>query len=327
MNDSSETTEALLYNSRLLKNYLEYAKEVYPELAIDSVLSFAGITKYELEDQGHWLSQRQTDLFHEKFSQKTGDPHISRKVGRFAASSQASSTFRQYALGFITPLSAYKMVEKVASNMTKATKFHTKGINRNTIEITVKPKKGTVEKPHQCDNRWGLFESIGKALTGEFPEIEHSLCIHKGGEVCRYIVKLKKNTFRLLRMGGNYFLIFSFFSSLALLFIWPISHWLILTLLLSLVTMTIFFCSEFLEKKDQKKIIETQGNSARDLLDEMKIRYNNALLMQEIGQVTSEVLDIDQVVKKVLGVMEKRLDFDRGMIPLSVCRLSMKNIH
>ena len=316
MNDSINAIDELPYNSRLIKNYLEYAKEVYPALPIDSVLDYAGITNYELEDQGHWLSQKQIDRFHEILSQETRDPDISRKVGRFAASSQASSTFRQYALGFVTPLTAYKMVKKVASNMTKATEFYTKGINSNTIEITVEPKKGTVEKPYQCDNRWGLFESIGKVLTGEFPEIEHSSCIHKEGDVCRYIVKLKKSPFRTLKLCGNYFLVFSFLSSLALFFILPISHWLILTLLFSLITMTIFFCSEFLEKRDQKKIIETQGNAARDLLEEMKIRYNSALLMQEIGQATSEVLDIDEVVKKVIGVMEKRLDFDRGMIML-----------
>jgi len=39
--------------------------------------------------------------------------------------------------------------------------------------------------------------------------------------------------------------------------------------------------------------------------------------MQEIGQVTSEVLDIDKVVKAVIGVMARRLDFDRGMIMLA----------
>ncbi len=316
MNDFINEIDEFPYNSRLIKNYIEYAKEVYPELAVDAVLDYAGITNYELEDQGHWLSQRQIDRFHKIFSQKTGDPHISRKVGRFAASSKASTTFRQYALGFITPLAAYKMVEKVASKMTTATEFHTKGINRSTIEITVKTKKRTMERPYQCDNRWGLFESIGKVLTGEFPEIEHSSCIHKGGEVCRYIVKLKNRPFRVLRMGGNYFLAFSFLSSLTLLFFLSISNWFIFTLLSSLITMTTFFYSEFLEKRDQKKIIETQGNAARDLLGEMKIRYNNASLMQEIGQATREVLNIDEVVKEVTGVMGKRLDFDRGMILL-----------
>jgi GAF domain-containing protein len=78
-----------------------------------------------------------------------------------------------------------------------------------------------------------------------------------------------------------------------------------------------FLYSEHLEKNDLIKTIETQGSAASDLLEQMDIRYNNALLVQEIGQVTSEILDIDEVVKKVIGVMEKRLDFDRGMIMLA----------
>ena len=83
--------DELLYNSSLIKNYLEYIKKVYPDLAVDSLLNYAGIGNCEVEDQGHWLSQRQIDRFHEILSKKTGDPGISRKVGRFAASSKSSS--------------------------------------------------------------------------------------------------------------------------------------------------------------------------------------------------------------------------------------------
>ncbi len=41
------------------------------------------------------------------------------------------------------------------------------------------------------------------------------------------------------------------------------------------------------------------------------------MLIQEIGQATSKILDIDRLIKQVTSIMEKRLDFDRGMIMLS----------
>ena len=100
-------------------------------------------------------------------------------------------------------------------------------------------------------------------------------------------------------------------------FLLPLLNWIVLDLICIAVCFALIFSSEHLQKKDLIKTIETQGNAASDLLDQMDIRYNNALLVQEIGQVTSEVLDIDEVVKKVIGVMEKRLDFDRGMIMLA----------
>jgi PAS domain S-box-containing protein len=72
-----------------------------------------------------------------------------------------------------------------------------------------------------------------------------------------------------------------------------------------------------LEKKELTRTIETQKEAAEENLVESNIRYNNALLIQEIGQVASKILSIDELMRNVAGVMEKRLDFDRGMIMLA----------
>ena len=55
---------ALLYNSRLTKNYLDYIGKHHPEVNIDSVLDYAGMTHYEVEDPAHWFNQKQMDDFH-----------------------------------------------------------------------------------------------------------------------------------------------------------------------------------------------------------------------------------------------------------------------
>jgi hypothetical protein len=85
-----------LYNSRLIKNYVEYVKEFHPDVDIHSILSYAWVKTYELEDQGHWFSQWQVDRFQELLRKKTGDPNISRKVGRYGAASRASKQNRGF---------------------------------------------------------------------------------------------------------------------------------------------------------------------------------------------------------------------------------------
>ena len=52
-----------LFNSRIISTYVEYLKTHYPEIDIDAVLNYSGISPYEMEDQGHWLTQQQIDLF------------------------------------------------------------------------------------------------------------------------------------------------------------------------------------------------------------------------------------------------------------------------
>jgi PAS domain S-box-containing protein len=72
-----------------------------------------------------------------------------------------------------------------------------------------------------------------------------------------------------------------------------------------------------MEKKELAITLKSRGELADSLLDEINIRYNNALLIQEIGQATAMILDSEKLLKLIMEAMEKRLDFDRGMILLA----------
>jgi hypothetical protein len=63
--------------------------------------------------------------------------------------------------------------------------------------------------------------------------------------------------------------------------------------------------------------VSNQKKAAEETLLESEVRYNNALLIQEIGQATSTILDIDNLIAAVMGIIEKRLVFDRGMLMLT----------
>ncbi|RLB13650.1 MAG: phosphohydrolase, partial [Deltaproteobacteria bacterium] len=316
-NGSHNRKDSHLYNSRNIKNYVEYTQKHYPDIDIDSVLSYAGIATYELEDEGHWFTQQQVDRFNEILSQKTGDPNLSREVGRYAASSKASGTIKQYALGFMSPAAAYWLVKNLASRLTRGHTFKARKLGPNRVEISVTPNPGVFEKPYQCNARIGLFEALSKLFSNKFAKIEHPTCIHKGGDLCRYIITWEKTPSLLWKRVRNYSFFISILASLGLFFVLPIMPWVSLVLLCALITMIFSFYSAHLEKKDLTKTIETQGDAAKDLLDEINIRYNNALLVQEIGQATSMLLDIQKLLKSVMDTMEKRLDFDRGGIWLA----------
>lgn len=317
INNPNDKIDDLLYNSRLIKNYIEYTKKHYPEINIDSLLSYAGITTYELEDQGHWFSQSQVDRFHEILTQKTGDMNISREVGRFAASSKASGAVRQYTLGFMSPASAYWMLEKIASTLSRAFTLKSRHIARDKVEVTVIPKPGVSEKPYQCDNRMGLFESMAKLFTNKFAKIEHPTCIHRDGDICRYIITWEMTSSFMWKRRRNYLILLSFLACAALHFIIPLISWAALIFLFISLIMGISFYSEHLNKEDLAKNLESQGDAAKLLLDQINMRYNDAFLVKEIGQATSMLLDIQKLLKSIMETMAKWLDFDRGGIWLA----------
>jgi len=317
INNPNNKIDDPLYNSRLIKNYIEYTKKHYPEVDIDYLLSYAGITTYELEDQGHWFTQRQVDRFNEILTKKTGDTNISREMGRYAASSKASGAVKQYALGFMTPAAAYWVVKNLASRLTRAHTFKTRKLGPEKVEITSLPNPGVAEKLYQCDNRMGMFESVAKLFTNKFAEIEHPTCIHKGGDICRYIITWENRPSLRLRQIQKYLIFLCLLACTVLYFFIPPIFWVAMIFLSTSVILGISFYSEHLEKADLAENLEAQGDVAKNLLDEINIRYNDALLVKEIGQATSKLLDIQSLLKSFVEAMQRRLDFDRGGIWLA----------
>ena len=147
---------------------------------------------YQLDDEGHWLTQRQVDRFHEILVQTTQDPDISRKVGRFSATSRASGALGQYLLGFINPATAYAFLEKINARLSRGAVLKIKAIGADQIEAKAILQPGVIEKPYQCLNRLGTMESVAKLFTNKFATIEHPVCIHKGGDCCLYIITWEK---------------------------------------------------------------------------------------------------------------------------------------
>jgi PAS domain S-box-containing protein len=306
-----------LYNSRVIITFLEFLRQTKPEIDISALLKTSGISSYEVEDEGHWLTQTQVDAFHDALISQVNDPGIFREAGRYMASSKSINAIRQFIFGFLTPIQAYNMLGKIASYLNRGTTFKARKISRNKVEIITKPKDGVNEKPYQCENRMGSLEVVPMLFTNKLPNIEHPDCIHRGGEQCRYIISWQEPLFLKWNRIHNY-------SAIALLciiiaggFFLSLTSFLGLGLLNTLIFLGITYYAQYVEKKDIYAIMEMQGDAANRLLDQITMGYNNALVVQEIGQAVSRILDIDILLRYVMDALHKRLDFDRGMIMLA----------
>ncbi|MGB5749292.1 MAG: ATP-binding protein [Desulfobacterales bacterium] len=305
-----------LYNSRVTKIYINYLKKNYPDINVDLVLNEAGIANYEIEDPAHWFTQEQQDRLHDILVSRTGNPNIAREAGRYATSSEGLGATKQYALGLMSPTAAYLLIEKIYVLMSRGADVKAKKIGANQVEISAIPRPGVNERPYQCENRSGQFESVARLFTEKFAQIDHPSCVHKGDNCCRYIITWAKSPKIHWTLARNYLLLISAIALPILYFALPYLTWGVLALACAFFTVLLSYCSEHYEKKDLTRMIETQKEAAQDNIVESNIRYNNALMVQEIGQATASILDIDRLLKTVAGVMEKRLDFDRGMIML-----------
>jgi hypothetical protein len=306
-----------LYNTKIAKTYVEYLEKYYPEVNIKSILDYAGITTYQLDDGGYWLTQGQVNRFHKILSEKTKIPELPREVGRYVALSKASGPIRKLLFGFITPMAAYSLLENSYPQMSRSCILSTRNISSNKIEIIVKPKPGVIENASQCQNRIGMFEALARLFTNKFANIEHPTCIHTGGDHCCYIISWVDTPSFLWKKIRNYGILFSLLFGSVLFFFLPVTHWLLSVSFLLFLVMTIALHTEHIGKKELAETLKSEGDLASALIDQTNLRYNEALLIQEIGQATSSILDINELLKYAMETLEKRLDFDRGMIMLA----------
>jgi PAS domain S-box-containing protein len=305
-----------LYNSKITKIYLEYLQKAHPTVDQDDILAYSAMKRYEVEDPAHWFNQEQVDRFHEIIVRLTGNDSISRDAGRYATAAAGTGALKQYALGFLSPSYIYPLLGKMHSMMSRGQVVVAKKIGPNKVEIISTPKPGVDEKIYQCENRIGVFESVTKLFWDKLAEIEHPECFHKNGKRCRYIITWESSPTLIWKRIRNITLSLGVAAIIIGLILLPTRMWPISILSAIIVSVGVAYLSGRIENRELVKTIQSQGDAAKGHLDEINMRYNNALLVQEIGQVTSMILDENELVESVAEVMKNRLDFDRGIILL-----------
>ena len=312
-----------LYNSRIIDNYIKLIRRKYNHINIEELLDFAGMTLYEVADEGHWFTQAQINRFHEKLSLLTKNAFIAREAGRYAASPDAIGFMRPFVLGMVGPTRVFSIVGKVSNKFTRSTKTEAHIVASNKVELTATPYQNVQERPFQCENRMGFLEAIVVGFTNKLPTIEHPECVHKGGRTCRYHISWEKNhssTWKKIRM------ITAVLPGLAALLSWfyipdfqqmsfsdvsPfLMAWLAIIFLLSYIAVVF-------EKREVLSSLSHLHDSTNSLIEQININYNNAVMTNEVGQAISKKTNSSEILRDVIRIFKKRLNYDRGMILLS----------
>ena len=317
MINDKKKVDVPLYNSRIIDNYIKLIKKRYSSVDIIHLLNAAKMTPYEVADEGHWFTQKQVNLFHDKLSNITKNENIAREAGRYGASPEAIGVMRKYVLGMVSPSKVYEFAGKAAEKFTKSTNYEFNKIAYNKVEIRVTPRKGVQEQPFQCENRIGFFEAITMIFTNKLPQIDHPECVFRGGKTCRYVVTWEKSFSDIWKRIRNYALLFFAVTLTVSLFIDP---FLTLSALLPISTFLVFLLTSISDRTEKREMMKSL-NHLRDLSDQMieniEINYNNSLMTNEIGLAISKYTRKEDILTNIIRISRKRLDYDRGIILLA----------
>ncbi|MFO7686152.1 MAG: PAS domain S-box protein, partial [Desulfobacterales bacterium] len=305
------------YNSRVIKAWTEYIEKQHPELSIDAILKDAGMTLFELEDPGHWFNQKQVNRFYERVYHDTRDPNVARNVGRFLPLSKTIGPLRQITLGLLNLRAVYTLMGSLSSLISRSSEVHTRLIGPNSVEIINSVRPGFTEEPYQCENRLGIYESIGKLFSDSYAQVLHPECTHRGDARCRYEITWRESLWTILRRRRNWLLLLAIpFVLAGLVLLGPTAGGILAAGFLTFAGL-MSYSSEHFKAREYAETIRTQAEAARDHFKDMDLRYNNALMVKEIGQTTATLRDETQMVEAAARVMHDRSIYDRGLIMLA----------
>src|SRR6185369_15388415 len=77
------------------------------------------------------------------------------------------------------------------------------------------------------------------------------------------------------------------------------------------------YLANIFENRELQAGLASLKESAEELLDQAGVNYNNALMVNEVGQAISKQAGIDEVLHHVIKALEVRLTYDRGLILLA----------
>jgi two-component system, NtrC family, C4-dicarboxylate transport sensor histidine kinase DctB len=325
----STLTDMPLYNSRIINSFILLIKQKYSYVNIAELLEYAGMKEYEVADQAHWFRQEQVDRFYEKLVQVTGNPKIAHEAGRYAASPDVLGAMRQYILGLVDAASTFDIINKTTAKFTRSSSYESRTISSNAVEIVVTPLEPGLEKQYQCENRIGFFEAIVLIFNHKItdlqyipdlqhlPTIQQPECVFKGDKVCRYIITWEKTMYSMLRKARTVAAVFLAVFNLTLLAAreWEVVAASAPASLCAFLLLALF--SERSEKRALKLSLNSTKDSIDNLLDQIDVNYNNAMLTNEIGQILGAYTRVDDMLPEIGRIMQRRLDYDRGVILLA----------
>jgi len=314
--DRANPDEPGLYSSNIISTFLKLVRNKYSYVNITELLEHAGMEPYQVEDDAHWFTQTQVDRFYERLSELTGNQNLAREAGRYSAAPDNMALINRYVLALMEPAKVFSVFGKIVENYTRSARYEAKRKSSTRIEVVVTPHEGIRERPYQCENRIGHFEAIIYGLNCQDPKIDHTECMFKGGQVCRYTLSWRESKAKVVKRIRNWFPIVAAVA-LPLSFLAFPAYFMPILLTSLGAFLALATASEYLEKKEYRHSLAHLRSTTEHYFQNTEYNYNNALMINEIGRIISKQVKIGTLLPQIIETFKRRLDYDRGIIMLA----------
>jgi len=174
------------------------------------------------------------------------------------------------------------------------------------------------EEPFQCESRQGYLESIAQYFSSRLTRIEHPECIFRGDPRCRYLVTWQPTPaarWRRARVPAVLAAVAAVAAATAGRLEW--AHLAMVLPLLAAAVLLFSIAALHFDNRGLRAAVSQLEHTADELVDQTDLNSRNSLMINEIGQSLIQARSIQEILGGVVEILERRLDYDRGVVLLA----------
>ena len=175
-------------HSMFLRPFLDDAHAKLGREEMRMLLARFGVTEEQLRDQTAWVSLRFCEELFETLIGAGEDLGMFDRCGRLAVSPQYAGILRPLFRAVGDPLFAYRQVVQATGRFNKVGLWTLVEAGRGfaSLEYRPRPEAPFERSPYVCYARGAQLAALPLMFDVPPAEVDHPVCLHKGGAFCRY---------------------------------------------------------------------------------------------------------------------------------------------
>ncbi len=303
-------------SAHLLTPLLRFYELRFGRSALLSLAQRLGTTIEVLEDNDRWFSVENFRAFCHQVVEETGDPDINYKAGLAFVEPGILGVERVLARALLRPRNVYERLGSITKRYSRVTNWTIESMSSTSSTITFRPISVEKDDLLFCTNRLGVLEAAPRVFGLPRARVDHSVCLHRGGDRCEYRVAWT-NHGALVRPA----LWATLLLSLLTLAAWATGS--AMTPMVALLAagaglgaLGLVMISARKVLLESNRFAEEQTLELTESLEENKRKVERLLLLQGLNDAAAIHLDEDALLEAFLDKLARGSAWDRVLLML-----------
>ena len=303
-------------SAKLLAPMLRFYEIRFGRPALEQLAERLGTRLEVLQDGDRWFSVENFRALSHQMVKETGDPEINYKAGLAFVEPGVLGVERVFARALLEPRHVYERVSQITKRYSRVTNWTIEELQDTQATITFWPASAYKDDFLFCRNRQGLLESTPGIFGLPRAQLEHPVCLHRGGDRCEYRVRWTNHGLFVRPI-----LWAAFLSAVAAVALWltgstwtPMGFGVAGAVALSALVIVLANASRVV--RESARFAESQSALMQESLDENKAKVERLMILQGLTEASASHLDEDALLDAFLNRLARGSAWDRVLLML-----------